>query len=550
MKGKIVVSGTEARELLLTGVNILADAVKVTLGHAGDNVIIESRHRSPVITKDGVSIAKEIYLANRFHNLGAQIVCEVSERANEEAGDGTTTATVLAQEMMRHGHKAIQAGAIPIVLKRGMDLALADTIKYIADAATDCVDVQTVSQVATISGNSDPEVGNIVTEAYSKLNFQDAVITVTETTDPETSLVVSEGITHDSGYASPLFINNERTNRFTATNAAVLVLSDAEPDINVIQGLLHVVAQAGTPLVIIAPPIENEVANIIGAFKAKSNANICVVRAPGYGMAQLDYLRDIAIYTGGKVVGRKGEVVDITTDNELGTCGQVTVSKQSFTIVNGAGTQANIDNRIASIRSQLEETKNKFDIEILNQRIGKFTGSVAVVRVGGHSASEVKEKRDRIDDALCAVAAAISEGVVAGGGALLAHVSEYLASRINSLKDDDTRIGYTVVQKSLQAPLRQIITNCAGAPDVVYNQVVAGAHDLSPAETLLYGYDAAKGVYGNMMDLGIIDPAKVTRCAVLYSTSVAGLMLTTSTLIVEDDSSDVGYNTMPASLRR
>lgn len=534
MNPKLITTGTDARQRMLDGVNILANAVKVTLGPAGRNVIIERANGDPVITKDGVSVAREINVADRFVNLGAQVVKQVASRANEEAGDGTTTATVLAQALVVGGHKAIAAGMNPIEVKRGMDLALRDATEAIASRSLECKDIDTVRHVATISGNSDEEVGNIVTDAYERLDFTTAAITVNETTNPETKLEIIAGLTHQEGYISPVFINNRKANNWIATQPRVLLLNDEEPDLEAIITIIDSLKES--PLLIVAPTLRNELPLLLGQAVQKGNYDVCIAHAPGFGVARENYLDDMAVYTGGRVIGGKsGLSYADCGPNDIGTVAAVTVNKKNFILAGPSGSDEAIDERIEQIRAmRVDVTPNSFDASRLDERIAKLTGGVAFIHVGGHSQVEVKEKRDRIDDALSAVSAAIEEGIVPGGGATLAHVAGHLTMHLPTL-EGDRKVGYQLVLEAMTAPVKQIVANAGGSPDVVVNAIQA-------SDLATYGYNAATNEYGDLIVMGIIDPAKVTRCALEFSVSVASLVLTTETMICIDDANYTQVN--------
>lgn len=533
MKGKKVITGEAARTAILHGVNELANAVKVTLGPAGRNVIIERRHGEPVITKDGVSVAKEIFLTDRFKNLGAQIVKQVANRANEEAGDGTTTATVLAQALIVQGHKSIAAGMSPIELKRGMDIALEHAHEFITEHAIPCDHIDIIKSIATISGNSDPEVGNVVTEAYARLNHNSSSIAVNESNETKTRLEIIAGLTHDVGMATPAYINEPRGQRWVAKDLLLAMMIDETPTEGDIITILEMANQAKKPVMIICNTLEPAIQNIVAANVQKGNVVAVVVNAPGFGNRRIEYLRDLAVFTDGAVIGGG---VPFNNIAQLGRAAGAEVSKSKFIVYDGAGTQEARDIQTDAIESQRDEIKHSpFEMGILDERKAKLNGGVAVIHVGGYSKVEVKEKRDRIDDALAATSAAISGGILAGGGSTLAHISKVLQQRAKEIPEGDRRVGYSIVYKAISEPLRQIVNNCGGLPDVVYNQVTEN-------ESVYYGYDAAKETYGNMMEMGIIDPAIVTRSALSFSISIAGLMLTTDVMIVEDDESTNGYN--------
>lgn len=537
--GKVILTGTQARERILEGVNALANAVKVTLGPAGRNVIIERRSGDPVITKDGVSVAKEIGFTERFTNLGAQVVRQVASRANDEAGDGTTTATVLAQELLKQGNRAIAANMNPIELKRGMDRALRDVVDYVKSIAVPCDDNEIIRRIATISGNSDPEVGNLVTDAYSAFDVQDVAITVDETTGSESNITTISGISHDIGVVAPIFLNTKRSNSWTASSTRILLLMDEEPNV---ESLAKLVNNLGPePLLVVAPIFQNDATALLAEFVRKYKFDICLVNAPRYGNARMNLMEDMALYTNGAVLGgNSGISLEEADLKHIGTAKSVTATRSRLIIAGKAADANVIDERIAQLRAMYEETKSDFDRGAILERISKLSGGVVIVNVGGHSEVEVREKRDRVDDALAAVSAAIKGGVVPGGGATLVHAMAVLQESYGKLTDDeefmgDMYHGYKIVIDSIKAPLVQIVTNCGGSPDVVLNKLIE--HGLPN-----YGYDAALNHYGDMFGLGIIDPALVTISALNYSVSVAGMILTTETAIVYDDESTIRPN--------
>lgn len=538
--GKVILTGVEARGRILEGVNALADAVKITLGPAGRNVIIERRTGDPVITKDGVSVAKEVNFTDRFTNLGAQVVRQVAARANDEAGDGTTTATVLAQELLKQGQRAIVANMNPIELKRGMDRALTDVVSFVKEIAVPCDNNDLIKRIATISGNSDPEVGQLVTDAYSAFDVDDVAISVNESTGSVSSINAIAGISHDVGLVSPVFVNTKRSNSWVAPVAKVLFLMDEEPDLQVLSRVLEAIGK--DPLVVIAPIFQNEATALLAEAVRKYNLNVCLVNAPRYGRVREKLMDDMALYTGGTVVGgNSGIKFSEIQPSYLGEALNVTVTQHRLIIAGSNVAESVIDDRVAQLRNEYEEQTNDFDRNNTLERISKLSGGVVAINVGGHSEVEVREKRDRVDDAVAAVSAAIKGGVVPGGGATLVHATQILLNRLNDPTDnadftDDMRHGYKIVIDSIKAPLVQIVNNCGGSPDVVLNNLLAKFECSVPPN---YGYDAATGEYGDMFKLGIIDPALVTISALNYSISVAGMILTTETAIVYDDESTI-----------
>ena len=524
MAAKEVKFGTDARARLLRGVDILADAVKVTLGPKGRNVVIEKSFGAPRITKDGVSVAKEIELADKFENLGAQLVREVASKTADLAGDGTTTATVLAQSIVREGAKAVAAGMNPMDLKRGLDLAVATVIADVKARTRKVATNAEIAQVGTISANGEREIGEMIARAMEKVG-NEGVITVEEAKGLDTELDVVEGMQFDRGYTSPYFVTNAE--KMTAELESPYILLH-EKKLTALQPLLPVleqVVQSGRPLLIIAEDIEGEALATLVVNRLRGGLKVAAVKAPGFGDRRKAMLEDIAILTGGQVISEDlGIKLENVSINDLGTAMRVTVSKEDSSIVDGTGSKGDIEARIKQIKAQIEETTSDYDREKLQERLAKLAGGVAVIKVGGASEVEVKERKDRVDDALHATRAAVEEGIVAGGGVALLHSIRALDKV--AFANNDQKVGIEIVRRALQAPVRQIAEN-AGADGAV----VAGK--LLEASDVNFGFDAQNGEYTDMIKAGIIDPTKVVRTALQDAASVAGLLITTEALIAE-----------------
>jgi chaperonin GroEL len=531
MAAKDVKFGTDARNRMLRGVNILADAVKVTLGPKGRNVVLDKSFGAPRITKDGVSVAKEIELEDKFENMGAQMVKEVASRTNDEAGDGTTTATVLAQAIVREGMKSVAAGMNPMDLKRGIDLATAKVVEAIKAASRPVNDSDEVAQVGTISANGEAEIGRQIADAMQKVG-NEGVITVEENKGLETETDVVEGMQFDRGYLSPYFTTN--TEKMTAELDDVMILlhekklSSLQPMVP----LLESVIQSGKPLLIISEDVEGEALATLVVNKLRGGLKVAAVKAPGFGDRRKAMLQDIAILTGGQVISEDlGMKLENVTIDMLGSAKRVTITKDTTTIIDGAGEKAEIEARVTQIRGQIEETTSDYDKEKLQERVAKLAGGVAVIRVGGMSEVEVKERKDRVDDALNATRAAVQEGVVVGGGVALVQAGKALDGLKGANSDQD--VGISIIRKALEAPLRQIAENSG-----VDGSVVAGKIRDSSDPT--YGFNAQTEEYGDMFKFGVIDPAKVVRTALQDAASVAGLLITTEAMVADRPSKDGG----------
>jgi len=523
MSAKDVKFGDSARSKMIAGVNILADAVKVTLGPKGRNVVIDRSFGAPHITKDGVSVAKEITLKDKFENMGAQLVREVSSKTNDIAGDGTTTATVLAQAILNEGIKSVTAGMNPMDLKRGIDLAVKTVVENIKQTAKPASDSKAIEQVGSISANSDTTVGSLIAQAMEKVG-KEGVITVEEGSGFEDSLDVVEGMQFDRGYISPYFANKQDTLTAELESPYILLVDKKISNIRELITVLEAVAKTGKPLLIIAEDVEGEALATLVINNMRGIIKVCAVKAPGFGDRRKAMLQDIAILTGGTVISEEiGMQLDQTSLEHLGTAHKVTVSKENTVIVDGAGDANQISERVQQIRAQIEESTSEYDKEKLQERVAKLAGGVAVIKIGAATEVEMKEKKDRVDDALHATRAAVEEGVVAGGGVALVRAASALDGLTGA--NDDQNVGINILRRAIEAPLRQIVANAGDEPSVVINAVKNGEGN--------YGYNAATGEYGDMLEMGILDPAKVTRSALEHAASVAGLMLTTECMITE-----------------
>ena len=523
MAAKEVKFGDSARKKMLAGVNVLADAVKATLGPKGRNVIIEKSFGAPTITKDGVSVAKEIELKDRFENMGAQLVKDVASRANDDAGDGTTTATVLAQSIVNEGLKAVAAGMNPMDLKRGIDKATIAIVKELRQLAKPCADSKAIAQVGTISANSDSSIGDIIAEAMEKVG-KEGVITVEEGSGLENELSVVEGMQFDRGYLSPYFVNKPDTMVAELDSPLILLVDKKISNIREMLPVLEAVAKAGRPLLIVAEDVEGEALATLVVNNMRGIVKVAAVKAPGFGDRRKAMLQDIAVLTGGTVISEEiGLSLESTTLENLGSAKRVTLSKENTIIVDGAGVEGDIESRIAQIRAQVAETSSDYDREKLQERLAKLSGGVAVIKVGAGSEVEMKEKKARVEDALHATRAAVEEGVVPGGGVALIRALEALTDLTGD--NADQNVGIAVLRRAVEAPLRQIAANSGDEPSVVVNEVKNGKGN--------YGYNAATGVYGDMIEMGILDPTKVTRSALQAASSIGGLILTTEAAIAE-----------------
>ncbi|WAZ74341.1 chaperonin GroEL [Providencia stuartii] len=533
MAAKDVKFGNDARVKMLRGVNILADAVKVTLGPKGRNVVLDKSFGSPVITKDGVSVAREIELEDKFENMGAQMVKEVASKANDAAGDGTTTATVLAQAIVTEGLKAIAAGMNPMDLKRGIDKAVVAAVEELKALSVPCSDSKSIAQVGTISANSDETVGKLIAEAMDKVG-KEGVITVEEGTGLEDELDVVEGMQFDRGYLSPYFINKPETGVVELENPFILLVDKKVSNIRELLPVLEGVAKASKPLLIIAEDVEGEALATLVINTMRGIVKVAAVKAPGFGDRRKAMLQDIAILTNGTVISEEiGMELEKATLEDLGQAKRIVINKDTTTIIDGVGEESAIAGRVAQIRQQIEESTSDYDREKLQERVAKLAGGVAVIKVGAATEVEMKEKRARVDDALHATRAAVEEGVVAGGGTALVRV----AAKLASLKGDneEQNVGIRVALRAMEAPMRQIVTNAGEEASVVVNKVKAVQGN--------EGYNAATDTYGDMIEMGILDPTKVTRSALQFAASIAGLMITTEAMITEmpkDEGPDLG----------
>ncbi|MEL6336341.1 MAG: chaperonin GroEL [Pseudomonadota bacterium] len=524
MAAKDVKFHTDARERMLKGVNTLADAVKVTLGPKGRNVVLDKSFGAPRITKDGVSVAKEIELADKFENMGAQMVREVASRTNDEAGDGTTTATVLAQAIVKEGMKSVAAGMNPMDVKRGIDKAVSAVITQIKGMSRPVSDSNEVAQVGSISANGETAIGQQIADAMQKVG-NEGVITVEENKGLETETEVVEGMQFDRGYLSPYFITNGDKMLAELEDCYILLHEKKLSSLQPMVPLLETVIQTGKPLLIIAEDVEGEALATLVVNKLRGGLKIAAVKAPGFGDRRKAMLQDIAILTGGQVISEDlGMKLENVTIDMLGTAKKIRITKDDTTVVDGAGDKGEIESRVAQIRQQIDDTTSDYDREKLQERLAKLAGGVAVIRVGGATEVEVKERKDRVDDALNATRAAVQEGIVPGGGVALVHATKTLASLTGENSDQDA--GIAIVRKALESPLRQIAENAG-----VDGSVVAGK--VRESDDTKYGYDAQNDEYGDLVGKGIIDPAKVVRCALEDASSIAGLLITTEAMVAE-----------------
>jgi chaperonin GroEL len=524
MAAKDVKFNSDARDRMLRGVNILADAVKTTLGPKGRNVVIDKSFGAPRITKDGVTVAKEIELSDKFENMGAQMVKEVASRTNDEAGDGTTTATVLAQAIVREGLKAVAAGMNPMDLKRGIDMATAKVVAHIKSAARPVKDSDEVAQVGTISANGEAQIGRFIADAMQKVG-NEGVITVEENKGMETEVEVVEGMQFDRGYLSPYFVTNADKMVADLDDALLLIHEKKLSSLQPMVPLLEAVIQAQKPLVIIAEDVEGEALATLVVNKLRGGLKIAAVKAPGFGDRRKAMLQDIAILTGGQVISDDlGMKLENVTLDMLGRAKKVVIKKDDTTIIDGHGEKAEIEARVTQIRQQIEETSSDYDREKLQERLAKLAGGVAVIRVGGSTEIEVKERKDRVDDALNATRAAVQEGIVVGGGVALVQGAKSLGDLKGANSDQDA--GIAIIRRALEAPLRQIADNAG-----VDGSVVAGK--VRESSDLSFGFNAQTEEYGDMFKFGVIDPAKVVRTALEDAASVAGLLITTEAMIAD-----------------
>ena len=524
MAAKEVKFGDSARKKMLVGVNVLADAVKATLGPKGRNVVLEKSFGAPTITKDGVSVAKEIELKDRFENMGAQLVKDVASKANDEAGDGTTTATVLAQAIVNEGLKAVAAGMNPMDLKRGIDKATIAIVAELKQLAKPCTDSKAIAQVGTISANSDESIGQIIAEAMERVG-KEGVITVEEGSGFENELSVVEGMQFDRGYLSPYFINKPDTMVAELDNPLLLLVDKKISNIRELLPVLEGVAKAGRPLLIVAEDVEGEALATLVVNKLRGTLHVAAVKAPGFGDRRKAMLEDIAILTGGRAITEDlGIKLENVTLQMLGQAKRVTIEKENTTIVDGAGKKKDIEARCGQIRAQIDETTSDYDREKLQERLAKLAGGVAVIRVGGATEVEVKERKDRVDDAMHATRAAVEEGIVPGGGVALLYAIKAL-SKVQP-GNDDQRVGIEIVRKAIQVPARQIAENAGTDGSIVVGKLLE-------SKDANYGFDAQSGEYADLVKRGIIDPTKVVRVALQNAASVAGLLITTEAMVAE-----------------
>ena len=534
MAAKDVKFGNDARVKMLNGVNVLADAVKVTLGPKGRNVILDKSFGAPTITKDGVSVAREIELEDKFENMGAQMVKEVASKANDAAGDGTTTATVLAQAIVSEGLKAVAAGMNPMDLKRGIDKAVSAVVSELKNLSKPCETSKEIEQVGTISANSDNVVGKLIAQAMEKVG-KEGVITVEDGTGLEDELDVVEGMQFDRGYLSPYFINKPETATVELDSPFILLVDKKISNIRELLPVLEGVAKAGKPLLIIAEDVEGEALATLVVNTMRGIVKVAAVKAPGFGDRRKAMLQDIAILTAGTVISEEiGMELEKATLEDLGQAKRVVINKDNTTIIDGIGDEAQINGRVAQIRQQIEESTSDYDKEKLQERVAKLAGGVAVIKVGAATEVEMKEKKDRVDDALHATRAAVEEGIVAGGGVALVRAASKVAATLKG-DNEEQNVGIKLALRAMEAPLRQIVANAGEEASVVASAVKAGEGN--------YGYNASTEQYGDMLEMGILDPTKVTRSALQFAASVAGLMITTECMVTDlpkDEKADLG----------
>ena len=523
MAAKDVKFGESARGKMLTGVNVLADAVKVTLGPKGRNVVLEKSFGAPTVTKDGVSVAKEIELKDKYENIGAQMVKEVASKTSDVAGDGTTTATVLAQAMLREGAKAVAAGMNPMDLKRGIDKAVGVAVDSLQELSKPCSDHTEIAQVGTVSANADEAVGSIIAEAMQTVG-KEGVITVEEGSTLENELDIVEGMQFDRGYLSPYFINNQDSMSVELENPLILVHDKKISNIRDLLPLLEAVAKAGRPLLVISEDIEGEALATLVVNNIRGIVKVCGVKAPGFGDRRKAMLQDIAILTAGQVISEEvGMSLENAKIDDLGSAKRVQITKENTTVIDGAGKKEDITARVNQIRAQIEEATSDYDREKMQERVAKLAGGVAVIKVGAATEVEMKEKKARVEDALHATRAAVEEGVVPGGGVALVRAFG-MVDQIDG-DNDDQNVGIRIVRRALEEPLRQIVANSGADASVVLNKVVESDDS--------NGYNAATGEYGDMIKMGILDPTKVSRAALQNAASIAGLMITTEAMVAE-----------------
>jgi len=523
MAAKELKFGDDARTRMVAGVNVLANAVKVTLGPKGRNVVLDKSFGAPTVTKDGVSVAKEIELKDKFENMGAQLVKEVASKTSDEAGDGTTTATVLVQAIVNEGLKSVTAGVDPMDIKRGIDLAVAAVTEEIKKHAVPCKDRKAIAQVGTVSANADEAIGKIIADAMDKVG-KEGVITVEDGSGLENELNVVEGMQFDRGYLSPYFINNAQSQQVELENPLILITDKKISNIRELLPVLEGVAKSGRPLMIVAEDVEGEALATLVVNNLRGILKVAAVKAPGFGDRRKEMLKDIAILTGGTVITEElGLSLEKATLADLGTAKKVQIEKENTTVIDGAGKKEGIESRIKEIRAQVDAATSDYDKEKLQERLAKLSGGVAVIKVGAATEVEMKEKKARVEDALHATRAAVEEGIVAGGGVMLVRAAKVL-EKLKGANDDQT-VGVNILRRAIQEPLRQIVRNAGEEQSVVLNKVAEGKGS--------FGYNAGSGEYGDMIEMGIIDPAKVTRLALQNAASVAGLLLTTEAMIAE-----------------
>ena len=534
MAAKDVKFGNDARVKMLAGVNVLADAVKVTLGPKGRNVILDKAFGAPTITKDGVSVAREIELEDKFENMGAQMVKEVASKANDAAGDGTTTATVLAQAIVNEGLKAVAAGMNPMDLKRGIDKAVAAVVTELKALSKPCETSKEIEQVGTISANSDNVVGQLIAQAMEKVG-KEGVITVEDGTGLEDELDVVEGMQFDRSYLTPYFINKPETATVELDNPFILLVDKKISNIRELLPVLEGVAKAGKPLLIIAEDVEGEALATLVVNTMRGIVKVAAVKAPGFGDRRKAMLQDIAILTAGTVISEEiGMELEKATLEDLGQAKRVVINKDNTTIIDGIGDEVQIQGRVTQIRQQIEESTSDYDREKLQERVAKLAGGVAVIKVGAATEVEMKEKKDRVEDALHATRAAVEEGIVAGGGVALIRAATKVAANIKG-DNEEQNVGIKLALRAMEAPLRQIVANAGEEASVVASAVKNGEGN--------FGYNAGTEQYGDMIEMGILDPTKVTRSALQFAASIAGLMITTEAMVTElpkDDKADLG----------
>ncbi|GBE08045.1 60 kDa chaperonin [bacterium BMS3Abin11] len=535
MSAKEVKFGESSRARILAGVNILADAVKVTLGPKGRNVVLDKAFGAPTVTKDGVSVAKEIELDDKFENMGAQMLKEVASRTSDIAGDGTTTATVLAQGLVREGLKSVAAGMNPMDLKRGIDKAIIAATDELKELSRPCSDHKEIAQVGTVSANSDTAIGDIIAKAMGKVG-KEGVITVEEGTALDNELDIVEGMQFDRGYLSPYFVNNQDSMTTDMENPLILINEKKISNIRELLPILEAVAKASRPLMIIAEDIEGEALATLVVNNIRGIVKVCAVKAPGFGDRRKSMLQDIAVLTGGQVISEEvGLSLETATIEQLGSAKRIQVTKENTTIIDGEGSHDDISARVSQIRTQIEEATSDYDKEKMQERVAKLAGGVAVIKVGAATEVEMKEKKARVEDALHATRAAVEEGVVPGGGVALIRISD----AVKKIKGDnpDQDVGITITLRALEDPLRQIVANAGAEGSVVVSKIAEGKGN--------FGYNAATGEYGDMIEMGILDPTKVTRTALQNAASIAGLMITTEAMVADKPSDAAAGGGMP-----